>query len=381
MIGSAPKVVIVGAGIIGTTLAHDFASRGARVTVLDKNEVAKGATSGSFAWITNQTKFRNADSLGEEGARDYFTLHRLSHLRWRYLQDVIDDLPIRWSGCFQSAEPGSDEANELAAELDRRIRWGSPSYRVSADEAREIEPGFEPGDESCIFYTPDEGMMSPVQLTSRMLEAAIARGVHYSPHDAYECFRKTAAGYEITSRSGKREADILIFAGGIANPELVEGTELRAPLTHSTGSVVHLAPLPRLFDSVILGAHVHAIQRIDGRVVIAKHFSGSPVGDPSAPDPEELVRIAARVLPGLKDASVEKVTETRRVIPADGLPVVSRSTSLPGILSITTNAGISLAAGLSQLITTELLDRVSVSQLDPYRAERFDQAAVAKAIV
>jgi hypothetical protein len=54
---------------------------------------------------------------------------------------------------------------------------------------------------------------------------------------------------------------------------------------------------------------------------------------------------------------------------------------LPGILSITTNAGISLAAGLSQLITTELLDRVSVSQLDPYRAERFDQAAVAKAIV
>ena len=42
---SAPKVVIIGAGIIGTTLAYDFAKRGARVTVLDKHEVAKGATS------------------------------------------------------------------------------------------------------------------------------------------------------------------------------------------------------------------------------------------------------------------------------------------------------------------------------------------------
>ncbi|AFT90010.1 tRNA 5-methylaminomethyl-2-thiouridine biosynthesis bifunctional protein MnmC [Paraburkholderia phenoliruptrix] len=377
MIESAPKVVIVGAGIIGTTLAHDFASRGARVTVLDKNEVAKGATSGSFAWITNQTKFRNADSLGEEGARHYFNLHRLSHLRWRYLQDIIGDLPIRWTGCFQSAEPGSNEANELAAELDRRLRWGSPTYRVSAEDAREIESAFEPGAETFIFYTPDEGMMSPVQLTSKMLDAAIARGAHYSPHDAYEGFCKTSGGYEITSTTGRREADLLIFAGGIANPDLVEGTGLKAPLTHSTGSIVHLAPLPRLFDSVILGAHVHAIQRVDGRVVIAKHFSGSPVGDPTTPDPDELIRIAARVLPGLKDATIEKVTETRRVIPADGLPVVSRSASLPGVLSITTNAGVSLAAGLSQLITTELLDNTRVALLDPYRSDRFERQAIA----
>jgi glycine/D-amino acid oxidase-like deaminating enzyme len=204
-----------------------------------------------------------------------------------------------------------------------------------------------------------------------MLDAAVEHGAEYSPHDAYRRFTKTAGSYRIESEKGKREADILIFAGGIANPELVEGTGLKAPLTHSTGSIVHLAPLPRLFDSVILGAHVHAIQRIDGRVVIAKHFSGSPVGDPSTPDPDELVRVAARVLPGLKDAVVEKVTETRRVIPADGLPVVSRSTELPGVLSVTTNAGISLAAGLSQLITTELLDGVSVNLLDPYRSQRF----------
>ena len=368
---SAPQVVIIGAGIIGTTLAYDFAKRGARVTVLDKNEVAKGATSGSFAWITNQTKFRNADSLGEAGAQHYFNLHRLSHLRWRYLQSEIDGLPIRWSGCLQSAEPGTEEARELAAELDRRLRWGSPTYRVTAAEAREIEPGFEPGAETDIFYTPDEGMMSPVQLTSMMLDAAVAHGAQYSAHDAYQGFVKTAGGYEIKSRSGSRAANFLIFAGGIANPELVEGTGLKAPLIHSTGSVVHLAPLPRIFDSVILGAHVHAIQRVDGRVVIAKHFSGSPVGDPSTPDPEELVRVAARVLPGLKDAVVEKVTETRRVIPADGLPVVSRSEELPGVLSVTTNAGISLAAGLSQFITTELLDGVTVNLLDPYRSQRF----------
>jgi glycine/D-amino acid oxidase-like deaminating enzyme len=74
---------------LSAILAYDFARRGARVTVLDNREVAKGATSGSFAWITTQTKFRNADSLDEAGAKHYFNLHRLSHLRWRYLQDQV----------------------------------------------------------------------------------------------------------------------------------------------------------------------------------------------------------------------------------------------------------------------------------------------------
>ncbi|SAK53890.1 hypothetical protein AWB77_01478 [Caballeronia fortuita] len=52
---------------------------------------------------------------------------------------------------------------------------------------------------------------------------------------------------------------------------------------------------------------------------------------PKRSDPHELEPTAARAIGGLKDSSFEKVTETRRVIPADGLPVASRSASLPGI--------------------------------------------------
>ncbi|PMS32148.1 glycine/D-amino acid oxidase-like deaminating enzyme [Trinickia symbiotica] len=369
---SSPRVLIVGAGIIGAILAYDFSRRGARVTVLDRNERASGATAGSFAWITNQTKFRNADTLSEAGARDYFNLHRLSHLRWRHLQDEVKaKLPIRWCGCLQLAIPGTQQATELDAELQRRLRWGSPTFKVSAAEARELEPALHPGDETFITYTPDEGMMAPVQMTAAMLDEAIALGASYSANDAFASLQRTAGGYTVTSAKGKREADIVVFAGGIANPELAEQVGLKAPLVHSVGSVVHLAPLPPLFDKVVLGSHVHAIQRFDGRVVIAQHFSGSPVGDPSAPNPEQLVEVAAAILPGLKGAKVEKVTETRRVIPADGLPVFSRSDDNPGIAAITTNAGVSLGAILSQLIVTEMIDGLRVKLLDPYRAERF----------
>jgi len=72
------------------------------------------------------------------------------------------------------------------------------------------------------------------------------------------------------------------------------------------------------------------------------------------------VRSGACILPSLKDPVVGKVTETRRVTPSGGLPIISSHVALPGILALTTNAGISLASVLSQPPTTEILDEVKV---------------------
>ena len=45
------KVVVVGAGIIGASVAYQLAKAGAQVTVIDGAGVAAGATGRSFGWI------------------------------------------------------------------------------------------------------------------------------------------------------------------------------------------------------------------------------------------------------------------------------------------------------------------------------------------
>ncbi len=367
-----PRVIIVGAGILGCMLAYDFSRRNATVMMIDKQQPARGATSGSFAWITNQTKFRNADGLAEEEARHYFNLHRLSHARWRLLQTTIGKpLPIRWRGTLQLAEPGTEEAVELLAELDRRQRWGSPSHLVVASEAKDIEPALDPGRENLIMYTPDEGLLDPVAITGILLDEALHQGATFSPDDDYLSLDKDNDGYTLRSRQATRTADIVVFAGGIDNPGIGQTLGLSVPLTSSVGSIVHLMPRAPLFDTVLLSGHCHALQRMDGRVLVAKHFSGSPVGDLSAPDPGTLIESVARILPGLSESVVEKVTETRRIIPADGLPILSRNADLPGVVALTANAAVSLAPILSQLVVTELLDQVEVEVLNRYRSDRF----------
>jgi glycine/D-amino acid oxidase-like deaminating enzyme len=109
--------------------------------------------------------------------------------------------------------------------------------------------------------------------------------------------------------------------------------------------------------------------------VLAQHFSGSPVGDPQTPNPEELRETASQRLPWLKDVPVERVTTRRRIVPQDGLPIVYNDIANSGIAAITTNAGISLGPILAQLLTTEILDTERVERLDPYRIERFSHTS------
>ncbi|MBI0382044.1 FAD-binding oxidoreductase, partial [Streptomyces albiflaviniger] len=88
-------------------------------------------------------------------------------------------------------------------------------------------------------------------------------------------------------------------------------------------------------------------------------------------DGEGLLADAAAVLPPLRGAEIEKVTVGRRIVPADGLPVIGRSPLYRNVHSVTTNAGITLGPCLAQLLATEVLDDVRVDVLDPYRATRF----------
>ena len=46
-----PKIVVVGAGIIGTMIAYELVKKGAKVILIDKEIPASGASGNSFSWI------------------------------------------------------------------------------------------------------------------------------------------------------------------------------------------------------------------------------------------------------------------------------------------------------------------------------------------
>src|ERR1700693_3801893 len=115
------RVVIVGGGIIGASIAYHLAKRGAQVTLLEKLRPASGATEKSFAWL---------NATFSKQPRNYFNLNLLGMAGWRRLeQELGGELPIQWGGSVEWY-PVGEEAEQLRRDLRRHQEWGYATHLV-----------------------------------------------------------------------------------------------------------------------------------------------------------------------------------------------------------------------------------------------------------
>src|SRR5215207_7989870 len=84
----APTVIVVGAGIVGASIAWHLAVAGAQVIVVDAADAGGTATARSFAWV-------NASWGNPE---PYFRFRVRSMAEWRRLAATVPDIPITWAG-------------------------------------------------------------------------------------------------------------------------------------------------------------------------------------------------------------------------------------------------------------------------------------------
>lgn len=374
--GTGPHIVVVGAGIVGANLALEFVNRGARVTVVDEKAPLAGASSASFAWLTNQALFRATDPVPEERARGYFNLHRLGLGAWRRLDARLGpELGVRWHGTIQWTESNPAEAARLTEELTRRQAWGSPSYAIDRQTICRLLPQAQVGEVEAAFYTPDEGTVNPFAAVRTVLRAACAAGATLLVPCRVVDFEDRPGGrVTVVHEEGRVDCDHVVLACGRKTPDLAALAGVEVPLVESTGHLLHLQPLTMFLDPLVLGPLVHALQRIDGRVILGRHFTGTPLTDAGDLDADDLLADATELFPVLQDARVETITAGRRIVPQDGLPIIGHSDERPSIHCVATNAGVSLGPVLAQMMVSEVLDGARIDVLGDYRADRFSSA-------
>jgi glycine/D-amino acid oxidase-like deaminating enzyme len=104
------RVVVVGAGILGASVAARLAAAGLRVTLLDQDHPGRATSRWSFAWLNSNDK----------GPRHYHDLNYAGMSAWTELAPDLDgDAWYRPSGHVELATAG-------AAELEARVtvvRW------------------------------------------------------------------------------------------------------------------------------------------------------------------------------------------------------------------------------------------------------------------
>jgi glycine/D-amino acid oxidase-like deaminating enzyme len=353
----APQIVVVGAGIIGASIAWHLASAGTPVTVVDAGEAGGVATPNSFAWI-------NASAGNPE---PYFRLRIRAMAEWRRLAAAVPDLPLDWCGglCWDQPRP------ELEAYARQHGGWGYGIRRVERADALRIEPNLAAPPDFAL-HVAEEGAVEPRGAALALLADAERRGARFMARNSVTALVRRSGGVAgIDTTGGRLAADEVVLAAGAGTAALAAGVGIDLPMTTPPGLLVHSRPHAKLLNGLVMAPELHMRQTAEGRIVSATDFGGSEPGADAEAEAREVFAQTKAMLRGADDLALDFHSTGYRPTPADGFPVIGRAKGCAGLYLAVMHSGITLAPAVGRFAAEEILAGRRDPLLTPYGASRF----------
>lgn len=356
------QIAIIGAGIVGASLAYALSLRGAQVTVIDAGGPASGATGRSFGWVNASFHADAAHfALRAEGIEAYR----------RLCQDLR--VPVTWSGCLCWEEQGA----ALEAQAKALTDMGYGVQIIEPDDFALREPHVR-APEAALYFEA-EAAAEPAALTQALLVASGARLVLGCAVEEIVTTGEKVSGLRIAGE--KLPADRVIVAGGTGSADLLNPLGVALPLLYRPGVIFQTASMPPLLSHVCVAPIGEFRQTAQGRIVMPTAVSHQgDVSDGIADRPDLLADEAAvRLQEVLKDVEVrwQEVAVAARPVPQDGLPVIG-ACGPAGVFAAVMHSGITLAPIVAEVLSAEVMGApVSSAQaalVAPYRPDRFQSA-------
>ncbi|NKF23483.1 NAD(P)/FAD-dependent oxidoreductase [Solimonas marina] len=357
------KVVVIGAGIIGASIAYHLAKRGASVTVLEKIRPAAGTTEKSFAWLNAFSK----------KPHPYYEMNHRGIAGWHRVQQELSDgmLPLQWGGCVQWFDDDQSVARVRDA-VRQHESWGYPSQMIDPARVPRLLPDVTPGTMRGAAFNDIEGTVNPSVAANALLQGAQRLGAQVEFPVEVEGFELSKSRVtKVRTNGGAIDADSIVIAAGNASPELARPLGLTVALKNSPGLLAHTAPRPIVLERLAFGPGANIKQNPDGSIVTGASFGGTPGVEATREIGESLLRNAQRYLPALAGVPLDNITLGYRVMPADGYPIIGASKTVPNAYVAAMHSGMTLAPLVGELVAMEVLDGIRVDLLETFRPDRF----------
>ena len=352
-----PHILIIGAGIIGASIAYHLTRDGARVTMVDAREPGGVATPASFAWI-------NA-SWGNP--QEYFRLRRESMAQWRQLAAELPELRPAWSGGLCWDLPPAEQESYVR----EHGAWGYGIRSVGRGEAARLEPRLASPPEAAV-HVPEEGAVEPKAAALALLSGAQrlgARAITGTGVRALPTRGGRVVGAELNGQA--IEADEVVLAAGAGTLALAALAGVTLSVTAEPGLLVYSRPHGRLLNGLVLAPELHMRQTAEGTIVAGADFGGSDPGNNPAAAARDVFRQSQSMLTGGESLELGGYSVGYRPMPGDGFPIVGRPAEREGLYVAVLHSGITLAPAVGKFAAEELLQDRRDPLLAPYGPARF----------
>ncbi len=213
------RVVIIGGGVGGASIAHHLAALGERdVVLLDRNELTSGSTFHSAGLVG---QLRSSVSLTRM-MMDSVELYRTLDCGW-----------VQCGGIRLACTP------EREQEVLRQVAWaktfGLPLELISAEQAQGLFPLMSTAGVRCASYLATDGYLDPSLLTTALVDGARAGGCRVFTHTRVTGIDIEHGGGRprvrgVQTEWGPIEAEVVVNAGGMFAAEIARLAGVRVPI-------------------------------------------------------------------------------------------------------------------------------------------------------
>jgi glycine oxidase len=375
-----PRVVIIGAGIVGLGIAWRLAPR-ASVTVFDRGRAGAGASHAAAGMLA-------ACCEAEPGEEALVALGRESQARWPAFAEELErasgiDVELRREGTLVLALTADDQA-EIAHRLEFQRRLDLPLEWLTAAATREREPHLA-GKIAGALFSPEDHQVDNRKLAAALRIAAEAAGATIHEHrPVKEIVVQGGRAKGVALEDGSiAAADVVVLAAG-AWSRTIGGLppDRRPPVRPVKGQMLALqmdAAAP-LLSHVLWAPGAYLVPRRDGRLVIGGTVEERGFDETiTAGGVLTLLEAAWRAIPAIEELPIAEIWVGHRPGSRDDAPILGRG-PLEGLFYSTGHHrnGILLAPATADAMARLILDDVVEPAIKPFGLERFLPARAAE---
>jgi D-hydroxyproline dehydrogenase subunit beta len=384
-----PDVVVVGGGIIGAACADELTRRGATVTLIERDELATGASGRNQGlWVPPEDP-----ALQLMAAR---SLLRYLRVAGEAPSPVwIDPRPI---GTVYVAI--DEDALAPTREMVQHVSTTEPRVEeLDGVALAELEPEIARGVAGA--WLVDAGhRLDPAGLTVGLALVAASRGATIRHHLSVRALRTSLDRVTgVVTDEGVIDADEVVVAAGPWSPGLLDPVGIRLPVIGVRGWLVRVDPAEPLVRHLIrtverspdrierptagdiarnglpvsddYGSVVHP--HVDGTALIGSSRAAWLTPEPEDPEvPRRILAEAIRVIPRLADTPVVSSWWGLRPMTPDERPLIGRVRDGLVVATGHGSEGVINGAGTAELVTATVLGEPAPFDSFAFDPFRFD---------
>ena len=380
-------VIIIGGGIIGSSVAWQLSRRKKKVLVVERKDICSGSAGATDGVVGYHTKKPGLQlDLAVQSIEMFKTLNRDLETNVEYGLEA---------GGMQPVED-KDQWDMLEAMASEQRKSGVDIRMITAEEACSIEPNLNP-DIYGALWSPTGGKVNPLAMTFGFARAAKRLGaVYLTETEVTQILTEGGRAVGVNTTAGEFRADCIVDAAGAWAGKVAALAGIDLPVKPRKGQLLITEPIGPFLRATVQCAMYNVIKfrpetikdptvlKIGASLSIEQQESGGLIigGTREFADFEEentfeavetMVKRAVRFFPALKDVSIIRCFSGFRPYTPDGLSMMGEVRTLPGFYMAAGHEGdgIALSPVTGRLMAELIAEGKTSYDITPFSPNRF----------